>query len=111
MSNQKSTVRKLKPQERQLTQDEVKRIAEKLAVALEHDEEHIALLLLLFDHLEEVAEKPDPYLDLWGSLFTIKQHLFVGTPASGDAQKKFHAESYANRGKLLLWPYERKGAK
>jgi hypothetical protein len=103
MPSRNSNVRRLKTQPKpQLTHDEVKRIAEKLAVALEHDAEEIALLTLLFDYLQGV----EPQF-LWGAIYTIKSYLFVGTNAMDDAQKQFQADAYANRGNLLLWPYER----
>lgn len=103
MASKNSTVRKLKSQPNPvLTPDEVQRIAEKLAVALEHDEEEIGLITLLFDHIQNV----DPNF-LWGTIYTIKKHLFVGTSAMDDAQLEFQKDAYKNRGTLLMWPYER----
>ena len=107
MASKNSNVRKLKTQPKpQLTDNEVKRIAEKLAVTLEHDAEDIALITLLFDYLQGV----EPQF-LWGAIYTIKSYLFVGTSAMDEAQEKFQSNAYANRGKLLMWPYERSESK
>src|SRR5689334_12065317 len=107
MASKNSNVRKLKTQPKPvLTSDEVQRISEKLAVALEHDEDDIGLITLLFDHIQNV----DPNF-LWGTIYTIKKHLFVGTSAMDDAQERFQKDAYKNRGTLLLWPYERSAAK
>lgn len=108
MASKKSNVTRLKPQpQTQLTDDEVKRISEKIAVALEHRTEETALLILLFRHIEALAESKDSYIDLWSCLFTVRQHLFVGCAAFERAQDQFHAKSYLNRGRLLRWPHER----
>lgn len=97
----KSNVRKLKAEPKpQLTHNEIKRIAEKLGVALEHDTENIALLTMLFDHLENGG-------DLFDATFTVKKYIWIGTNSADEAQDKFIADSFKNRGKLLLWPYER----
>lgn len=109
MSTRKSNTVRLYTQPQLLEPDEIKRIAEKIAVRVEHDAEEISLLLLFFDHLEALAEKKDTYCEMWTALYDFKQHLFLGTSASDDAQRRFQANAYANRGKLLLWPYERKG--
>lgn len=86
-----------------LTDAEVERIAEKLATALEHDAEEIALLLLLVGHLERVREDAVAF----GSVvFEIKKKLFIGTCAAEDAQQRFEAEALAKRGTLLAWPSE-----
>lgn len=107
MASTKSNVRKLKSQPKpQLNSDEVQRITEKLAAALEHDAEEIALMTMLFDHLQSIG----PAL-LWGEIYTIKKYLFVGTGAMDDAQEQFQTDAYKNRGKLLLWPYEKEAAK
>lgn len=111
MSTRKSNTVRLNTQPRLLEPDEIKRIAEKIAVRVEHDEEETALLLLFFDHLEALAEQRDTYSEMWTALYDFKQHLFLGTSAADNAQRMFQANAYANRGKLLLWPYERKGAK
>lgn len=109
MPSRQSTARKLKSQpKQQLTSAEVQRIAEKLAVALEYDAEHIALIILLFDYLETVENESRPLFS--AHVYTIKKHLFVGTSAADNAQEKFQAEAFANRGTLLQWPGERKGA-
>lgn len=88
-----------------LSHEEVQRIAEKIAVALEHDEEEISLITMLFDHLEQIS---DNRTQLGLALYDIKRVLFVGTIASDDAQKQFQVRAYQNRGKLLQWPYEKK---
>lgn len=111
MSTRKSNTARLNTQPQLLDPDEIKRIAEKIAVRVEHDAEETALLLLFFDHLEALLEQPDTYTEIWSALYDFKQHLFIGTSAADDAQRQFQANAYANRGKLLLWPYERKGAK
>ena len=104
MTSKNSTARKSRSQSKpQLTHEEVKRIAEKLAVALEHREEDISLITMLFDHLEQISADST---DLWCALYDIKKSLFVGTSASDEAQKQFQARAYQNRGKLLKWPYE-----
>jgi len=101
-----SNVRKIKTQPKPvLTPRELQRIAEKLAVALEHDTEEIGLITLLFDHLENV----EPNF-LSGEIYTIKKYLFVGTSEMDNAQEQFEKDAYKNRGKLLRWPGERKGA-
>lgn len=111
MSTRKSTTTRLKAQPafRLLTDDEIKRIAEKLAVRIEHDEEETALLLLWIQHLEALVEARE-YNGLWSALYDFRKHLFLGCPAADAAQDAFQADAYRNRGKLLLWPYERKGA-
>lgn len=107
MASTKSTVRKLKTQPK-LTEAELQRIAQKLASTLAHDPEKIGLLLMLFDQLELSR---GIYINFYGIVSTIKQHLFIGTDASLNAQNEFQADAYRERGKLLLWPFERKGAK
>jgi hypothetical protein len=108
MSTRKSNVRRLKTQLK-LTSEEIKRIAEKLAVRMEHDAEEVGLLLLFVSHLEMLAEHKDSYLNLWSALYDFRKHLFIGCPAADSAQDQFQSETYAKRGKLLLWPYEREG--
>lgn len=108
MSTKNSNVRKLKTQPK-LTTEEIIRIAEKLAVRIEHDEEETALMLLWIQHLEVLVESRD-YNDLWSALYDFRKHLFLGTSAADQAQDQFQANAYANRGRLLLWPYEKKGA-
>lgn len=104
MASKNSTVRKLKSQPKpQLTDDEVKRLAEKLAVAVEHDSEDIALLTLLFTHLENQPDR----VGILNEIYMIKQYLFVGTNEADDAQKQFQADAYKNRDNLLMWPFER----
>lgn len=101
----KSNVRRLKPPPKpHLDEREIQRIAEKLATDLEHDSESIALMTMLFDHLENISPSNPA---LWSAIYTIKTHLFIGTNASSKAQDQFLAEAYKNRGKLLLWPNER----
>lgn len=102
-----TNIRRLKTKPR-LTPDEVQRIAEKLAVALEHNSENTSLMTMLFDHLQVVS---NDHPDVWSSIYTIKRHLFAGTVEADDAQAQFQANAYANRGKLLMWPYERKESK
>lgn len=109
MPSTKSTVRKIKTQPK-LTTEEIIRIAEKLAVRIEHDEEETALMLLWIQHLEVLVEQRE-YTDLWSALYDFRKHLFLGTSAADHAQDQFQANAYAERGKLLLWPYEKKGAK
>lgn len=109
MPTKNSTVRKLKTQPK-LTSDEIKRIAEKIGVELEHDEEPVSLLLLFLTHLEMLAEQRDSYMHVWSAIYDFRKHLFLGCSASDAAQDEFQANAYANRGKLLLWPSERKEA-
>ncbi len=109
MASKNSTVRKLKTQPK-LTSDEIKRIAEKLAVRIEHDEEETALMLLFLTHLETLVDQRDSYIDLWSALYDFRKHLFLGCSAADDAQERFQANAYANRGKLLLWPNERRAS-
>ena len=106
MSKQ-SNVRKLRTQPK-LTTEEIVRIAEKLAVRIEHDEEETALMLLWIQHLEVLIETRE-YTDLWSALYDFRKHLFLGTNAADDAQDAFQKDAYKNRENLLLWPYERKG--
>lgn len=110
MSTRKSNTARLKSQTSQpkLTEAELQRIAQKLASTLAHDPEKIGLLLMLFDQLELSR---GIYINFYGIVSTIKQHLFIGTDASLNAQNEFQADAYRERGKLLLWPNERKGAK
>lgn len=104
MSTRKSNTVRLKPQPKpQLTDEEVKRLAEKLAVAVEHDSEDIALLTLLFTHLETQPDR----VGILNEIYMIKQYLFVGTSEADNAQKEFQAEAYKNRDNLLMWPFER----
>lgn len=112
MPSKQSTVRRPKTQpvtriKPQLTHDEVQRVAEKLAAALEHDSADMALMTLLFDHLSEVRTENG---DFYGSIHTIKTAMFSGTNEASDAQRRFERGAYANRATLLLWPYERKEA-
>jgi len=101
-----AAVRKLKSQPKpQLTDAEVQRIAEKLAVALEHRAEDIGLITLLFDHLQTLVIEDE---DISLPIYVIKRSLFVGTTEADEAQRQFQSRAYANRGTLLLWPYERK---
>src|SRR5688572_13406068 len=101
MASTKSNVRQLKP--KTLTGEEVQRLTEKLAVAVEHDSEEIALLTLLFTHLENQPDR----IGVVNEIYTIKKYLFVGTNEADAAQDKFQTDAFANRGKLLLWPYEK----
>lgn len=106
MTSKNSTARKSKTQPKPtLSTEEVRRIAEKLAIALEHRAENIGMLTLLFDHLENVSSN---HIDLWSCVFEIKTGLFTGTDAATEAQEQFQAQAYANRGKLLQWPYEQR---
>lgn len=107
MPSKQSTVRRLKTQPKpvKLKDSEIVRITEKLACALEHDSESIALVTMLFDQLEEARAN---YPDFFNIVYTVKKHLFIGTNAADDARAAFQTNAYANRGKLLLWPYERK---
>lgn len=116
MASKQSTARKPKSQplteiHANLTPDEVQRLAEKLATALEHDSDDIGLMTLLFDHLEQTYYADDHGGDFASSIFTIKKALYAGTIESERAQQRFQADAYRNRGKLLLWPYERQEAK
>lgn len=108
MASKNSNVRRLKTQPK-LTTEEIVRIAEKLAVRIEHDEEETALMLLWIQHLEVLIEARE-YTDLWSALYDFRTHLFLGTASADQAQDQFQATAYRDRGKLLLWPYERKGA-
>jgi hypothetical protein len=87
-----------------LSPTEIRRIAEKLGVALEHDAESIALLTLLFDQLEQNRTSNE----FFNITHAVKTHIFIGTEAADDARSQFEANAYRNRGKLLLWPTERK---
>lgn len=99
----KSNVRKLAPKPL-LTGEEVQRISQKLAIALEHNSAEISLVTMLFDHLETVSQHSPT--DLEFALYDIKRFLFVGTAESDAAQQEFQSAAFANRGKLLKWPYE-----
>ena|SRR5688572_9886975 len=103
MPKMNSNVRKLKSQPK-LTPSEVQRIAEKLAVALEHGE-GVNLLTMLFSHLQAAADNKSCDLEI--AIYDVKRHLFHGTAESDSAQQKFESDSFANRGKLLAWPTER----
>lgn len=104
MPSRNSNVRTLKSKPKPtLTGNEVKRLAEKLAVAVGHDSEEIGLLTLLFAHLESQPDR----VDVVNEIYTIKKYLFVGTDEADSAQEQFQADAYAQRGKLLMWPYER----
>lgn len=100
MASRQSNLRELKP--KTLTDTEVQRVAEKLAIAMEHDSQEIALLTLLFTHLENQSDR----VGVVNEIYTIKKYLFVGTNEADAAQQEFQASAYANRGKLLMWPYE-----
>src|SRR5688572_12251814 len=100
-----TVVRKSEPEP--LTNAELQRVAQKLAVALENNSEDIALLTLLFDHLEQVHCETS---ELSVAIYTIKKHLFIDTDAASQAQEAFEADAYANKGKLLRWPSERRSA-
>lgn len=98
-----ANVRKLKPKP-QLTETEIKRLAERIAVIVEHDSDSIGLLCMLLDHLENFCKTP---ADIFHVTYTVRKHLFLGTSEADDAQDQFQASVYANRGKFLLWPNER----
>ena len=85
----------------QLTEEEVKRTAEKLAVALEFREEEIGLITMLLDHLEHISNDPT---ELWSVLYDIKKSLFAGTSACDSAQEQFQKKAYQNREQLLHGP-------
>lgn len=101
MASTKSNVRKFKPQP-QLTDTEVERISERLASALEHDGDNIALVTLLFDHIERQKH----IVDVVNAIYGIKKRLFIGLAECDNARDQFQADAYANRGKLLRWPNE-----
>lgn len=106
----KATSRKAQPAadtKQLLTTQEIRRIAEKIAVELGNDSEHIALVTLLFEHLYQTW----PNLQAFSlAISTIKDQLFADTNEASEAQRQFQTDAYKNRGKLLLWPRERKGA-
>lgn len=107
MPSKNITTRRLTTQLKSLlTNSEVQRIADKLAIALEHKSENIALITLLFDYLETVQRDSAQFSS---TVYDIKKYLFVGTNAADSAQEQFQADAYKNRGKLLQWPSERKG--
>jgi hypothetical protein len=110
MASRQSNVRRIKTQPK-LTSEEIRRIAEKLAVRIEHDAEETALLLLFLTHLDALIQQRDSYLDIWSALYEFRQHLFLGTSAADHAQEEFQAKAYQDRGKLLMWPNERKESK
>lgn len=87
-----------------LTEAEAERIAEKLAVALEHRPDEIGLLLVLVNHLEHVRDDPGAFED---ATFAVKRALFIGTPAADLAQEQFESRAMATRGTLLMWPSEK----
>lgn len=86
----------------QLTDEELNRLAERLAQILEYDSQDIALVSLLLDHLAQSRH----LVDVVNATDQIKQHMFINTSASTRAQKQFEANAYKNRGKLLRWPNE-----
>lgn len=88
-----------------LSNAEVDRLASKLAVELECDEDRISLLLLLLNHLERAQSSP---IDFDSALLAIKQRLFTGTSAAERAQEQFEKSARLAKGKLLLWPFEQK---
>ena len=92
---------------RQLSEAEAERIAEKLAVSLEHDSDDIAMLLLLIGHFEQCRED---FGEFESAVAAIKRALFTGTCASDDALTQFEAQAVASRTNLLMWPGERKVA-
>jgi hypothetical protein len=98
-----STARKPKPQ--LLTDNEIRAIAEQLAMGVSHRTEDIALLTLLFDHIQALVSQGE---DISSTIYEIKTVLFVDTDEAIAAQKRFQSDAYANRGKLLLWPNERR---
>lgn len=107
LTSRKRTTQRFTDTSRRLTVPELQRLSEKLAIALNYDSDSIALLTLLFDHLEQLRNEP---VLISSSIGTINDRLFVGTPEASEAQKQFSEEAFKNRGKLLLWPKERKGA-
>lgn len=107
MPSKNSTAHKLNTQPA-LTTNEVKRIAEELAMALNSDTKHISLLTLLLNHLDQLQDNGPMFAV---TMSAIKNHLFINTSEGYNAQEKFQTDAYANRGKLLRWPYERKGDK
>lgn len=84
-----------------LSSSEVAQLAEKLVGILECDETSMALMTLLIVHLEEVRED---YIAFSLATDAIKQRLFVVTPDSEQAQKRFEAKAKAQRGTLLEFP-------
>jgi hypothetical protein len=98
--------RKIEPQPL-LTSAEIQRIAEKIAVEMEHDADRIALITLVISHLEHCYHNS---LDPWDTLYTLRKYLFVGTSEMDRAQERFQSEAFKNRGRLLLWPSEREAS-
>lgn len=103
MASTNSNVTKLKTQPK-LTHAEVQRLSERLASILENDSEDVAILTLLFDHIERTYEERG---DVYDIIFTVKKYLFAGLDEADQARDQFQADAYANRGKLLRWPEER----
>lgn len=88
----------------QLTEAEVGRIAEKLAVALENNSDDVALILLLVNHFERVRQDAGEFES---AAFTMKRALFIGTSVADEAQERFESNAMATRGNLLMWPDEK----
>lgn len=109
MSARKSTTARPKSQLiiKTLSPDQIRRITEKLAIELGNDSENIAPMTLLLEQLSRLR----PNLQMFAAnVSIIKDQLFANTTEASDAQVQFEAEAFRNRGKLLQWPSERKGA-
>ena len=107
LTSRNRTAQRFTDQSRKLTYVELQRLGDKLATAMDYDSNSIALLTLLFDHIEQLRDEP---VLISSVITTINDRLFAGTPEASDAQKHFASEAFKNRGRLLLWPSERKGA-
>jgi len=89
-----------------LTEHEIARIADRLAVLLENDSESIGLLILLLDHLERIQSDR---LAIDSLVLTAKRQLYAGSNAAEEALEKFEDELWRERTELLKFPNE-KGA-
>ena len=88
-----------------LTHIEVKRLAEKLGVALGGDTETTQLTVLLLQHLWNVREDASMF---WCALHSIETELYITTPEADEARREFRNGAYKDRANILAWPNERK---
>jgi hypothetical protein len=65
-----------------------------------HDDEFVGLLMLLLNHLSLLDDGPTGYV--YTTIFTAKQHLFIGCKDADKAQERFETNAWANRRDLML---------
>lgn len=92
-----------KPSFQRLTISEIERLTDRLVIALENDDAHCSLLVLMLDQIDRVVRDPME-IDLITS--AVKRRVFAATSAADNAQEQFTQSAYTNKGRLLMFPSE-----